>query len=341
MEIAGVRIPHRLMGHDRSMAYHDRQVAKLLRRSPQAFDVVHCWPGAALDTSRTALELGIAAVREVPNTHTANAYEVVGELCDKLGVELPKGHSHRMNTRRLASEDAEYSASLRLLVPSEHVKKTFVERGYPSEKLLRHRYGFDPRTFAPRDEPRSGPLQAIFLGSVDPRKGLHVALEAWRQAGAHNTAQFSIYGRVVDGYRSVIEPYLALPGVTLHDFTSDSAGALQSSDVLILPSFEEGSALVTYEAQGCGVVPLVSDASGAQCVHNVTGMVHKAGDVAALADHIRLLINDTDRLRTMQGAVMRNRESLTWDTAAEQLEHCYGMAREALSDAPRQQHYAA
>jgi glycosyltransferase involved in cell wall biosynthesis len=252
----------------------------------------------------------------------------VGDVCEKLGIELPKGHSHRMNTKRLEHEESEYSACSRLLVPSDHVKKTFVDRGYPSEKLLRHGYGFDPRTFAPVEEQRSGPLRAIFLGTVDPRKGLHVALEAWRQAGAYSKARFAIYGRIVEGYHSVIEPYLSLPGVNLNDFTADTAGALRSSDVLILPSFEEGSALVTYEAQGCGVVPLVSDASGAQCVHNVTGLVHRAGDAEQLAGHIQSLIDDPKRLRSMQNTVTRNRDSLTWATAAERLEHCYEMARQ-------------
>jgi glycosyltransferase involved in cell wall biosynthesis len=314
---------------DRAMAYHDRRAASYLRRHPHAFDIVHCWPGATTRTAHAALAAGTASVREVPNTHTAYAYDVVGELCESLGMQLPRGNSHRLNVKRLVREEAEYRQALRLLAPSDYVAKTFVDRGYAPERLLRHSYGFDPQTFAPRDEPRIGPLHAVFMGSIGPRKGLHVALEAWRRAGGPERARFSIYGKLVDGYQSTIAPYLSLPGVSLCGFTTDAAGVLQASDVLVLPSFEEGSALVTYEAQGCGVAPLVSDASGAACIHNVTGLIHQAGDVDELASHIRQLMDEPERLHAMRRNVIAGRGRLTWAAAAERLEGCYQTAREA------------
>jgi glycosyltransferase involved in cell wall biosynthesis len=218
---------------------------------------------------------------------------------------------------------------LRLLAPSDHVSNTFTDRGFEPERLLRHSYGFDPQTFTPRDEPRIGPLHAVFMGSIGPRKGLHLALEAWRRAGAPERARLSIYGKMVDGYQATIAPYLSMPGVSLCGFTADTAGALRSSDVLILPSFEEGSALVTYEAQGCGVAPLVSDAAGATCTHNVTGLIHRTGDVDELTGHIRLLMDEPERLQALRRNVIAGRGRLTWAAAAERLEGCYEMACKA------------
>ena len=328
MVVGGVRIPHRLLGMDRAMAYHDYRTARLLKRRAGAFDIVHCWPGATLSTARMARGLGIPAVREVPNTHTANAYEVVGRVCDDMGMKLPRGHSHRANPRRLKLEEEEYNAAVGLLTPSDHVAETFLERGYPGDKLLRHSYGFDPKVFTPDpDEETLSPPHAAFLGSVDPRKGLHVALEAWQRSRAFEKARFSIYGKVVQGYERLIEPYLSLPGVNMYDFTADTARAFHFADLLLLPSFEEGSALVTYEAQGCGVVPLVSDAAGAQCTDGVTGFVHHAGDVDQLAHQISRLVEEPKLLRTMRRNVIRGRERLTWSAAAERLEHCSQVAR--------------
>ena len=133
----------------------------------------------------------------------------------------------------------------------------------------------------------------------------------------------------MDGYGAVIEPYLSLPGVKFHGFTFDAVSAFQSSDVLVLPSYEEGSALVTYEAQGRGVAPLVSDASGAECIHGVTGLIHRAGDVDELADHIKLVMNEPETLEKMRSSILRGRDRLTWEAAAERLEECYELAREA------------
>jgi len=328
MVVRGIRVPHRLLGMDRAMAYHDYRVARLLKRRADAFDIVHCWPGATLSTARMARSLGIPAVREVPNTHTANAYKVVGKVCEDMGMKLPRGHSHRPNPRRLKLEEEEYNAAVGLLTPSEHVAETFLERGYPRDKLLRHHYGFDPKVFAPEPEEETlSPPHAAFMGSIDPRKGLHIALEAWQRSRAFEKARFSIYGKVVQGYERLIEPYLSLPGVNMYDFTADTARAFHNADLLLLPSFEEGSALVTYEAQGCGVVPLVSDAAGAKCTDGVTGFVHHAGDVDKLAHQISRLVEEPQLLRTMRRNVIRGRERLTWSAAAERLEECYQVAR--------------
>jgi glycosyltransferase involved in cell wall biosynthesis len=331
MVVGGIRIPHKVLGLDRTMALHDRRVARYLKTHTSDFDVVHCWPGAALHTPKVAAAMGLPALREVPNTHTGNAYAVVAQVCQELGIELPRGHSHRMNTSRLEREEAEYEVSHRLLVPSDPVRQSFLDRGFSPEKLLQHQYGFDPAAFKPREGPRSGPFHAIFLGTVEPRKGLHIALEAWRRAGAHEHARFSIYGRIVEEYRPAIREYLQLPNVQLHEFTDDAAGVLREADALVLPSFEEGSALVTYEAQGCGAIPVVSDAAGAQCEHLVTGMVHPAGDVHVLAQHFSQLIGDPELLGKLRAGVLQQRDKLTWGAAAGRLEHCYDQARAALA----------
>lgn len=329
MAFAGIRIPHRILGMDRTMAYHDGVVARHLASHRGDYDIVHCWPGATLSTARVAAKIGTPALREVPNTHTENAYDVVGELCRDLGMELPPGSSHRHNPARLARESAEYEHAFRLLVPSDWVAETFRARGFAEEKLLRHRYGFDPTVFTPGAPRAPGPLQALFLGAVGPRKGLHVALQAWARSKASATGRFAIYGRMEGGYGPVIEPYLSAPGVEMHEFTSDVNGALQASDVLLLPSFEEGSALVTYEAQGCGVIPLVSTATGAMCVDGVTGLVHPTGDVDALVAHLDGLSDDSGRRERMRSAILDRRDTLTWAAAAERLEACYETARAA------------
>jgi glycosyltransferase involved in cell wall biosynthesis len=331
MVVGGVRVPHRALGMDNAMAYHDARVAAHLRRHAQQFDVVHCWPGGTFRTATAAAELGVPCLREVPNTHTENAYDVVGRLCDELGIELKRGNSHRLNVGRLARERAEYEAAFRLLVPSEHVAGTFLARGVPAKKLLRHQYGFDPKIFQPGPEAPPGPLRAIFLGGIGPRKGLHIGLEAWRRSSASQKGRFAAYGRIEEGYEPILAPFLSEPSLAMHDFTADAPGVLRGSDVLVLPSFEEGSALVTYEAQGSGVVPLVSDAAGAMCADQVTGLIHRVGDVDGLAAHFTLLSEHPEVLRRMREAILRDRQNLSWAAAAERLETCYGLAREALA----------
>ena len=70
-------------------------------------------------------------------------------------------------------------------------------------------------------------------------------------------ARFLVCGRFVPGYRELLAPLLDQPGVEVLGFRDDVPRLLRNADVLILPSVEEGSAAVTYEAQASGCVLLV------------------------------------------------------------------------------------
>ena len=92
---------------------------------------------------------------------------------------------------------------------------------------------------------------------------------------------------------------------------------------MVVPSLAEGSALVTYEARACGCVLLVSDASGAICEHTKDGLVHKAGDVNTLSEHIKLLASDFKFLDILRANSLAGLPDLTWDKAAQVLAQIY------------------
>lgn len=328
LTLAGRRIPHRALGVDRAFAYHDVRVARTLRRSTRTPpDVVHGWPLGSIETFRAAKSTGIASAREVPNTHTEEAYRRAADEAARLEISLPAGHSHSFNARRLRREEAEYRSADALLVPSEHVAQTFLSRGFPDSKLRRHRYGFDPERFpdpGPRTRAPGSDLQCVFVGRLEPRKGLHLALRAWADAGVGARGSLRIYGSYAPGYRSVIEPLLeAAPGVEFMGFTDDVGAVLRGADVLVLPSLEEGSALVTYEAQASGCALVVSDAAGAQVEHMGNALVHDAGDVKTLTEHLRVLAADPGLLSAMQAESRRRRPQLTWESSARRLIEIY------------------
>ena len=64
---------------------------------------------------------------------------------------------------------------------------------------------------------------------------------------------------------------------------------MRKSDILVLPSIEEGFGLVIAEAMGSGCVPLASEACTEICSHMKTGLMHRVGDVEALTQHITML----------------------------------------------------
>jgi glycosyltransferase involved in cell wall biosynthesis len=319
LSIGGRRIPHRAFGNvERAFRYHDRRVASMLGRD--GFDIVHTWPLGGLRTLLAARSLGILGTREAPNSHTAVAYRLAETEARKVGVDLQAGQSHRADPARLERELAEYEAADLILVPSAHVEKTFLEEGVPASRLARHRYGYDPLAFdATGRDDTARPFTAVFLGSAEPRKGLHYALEAWVASDPGDGAAFLIAGRFVPGYRDRLAEQLDRPGIRALGFVTDTAGLLRSADVLVLPSVEEGSALVTYEALAAGVVPLVSRSAGSPVTDGVDGFLHDAGDVALLAEQLRALRTDRRLLERMRLAAVSSASTLTWNDAGERM----------------------
>src|SRR4051812_17489987 len=259
MRFAGQKIPYRAVGVDRATAYHDRRIAHILTSGHERFDVVHCWPGGGERTLKAARACRTPAFLERPNAHTGYGFEVVARECERLGMQLRRGSPHAYDPIKLAREEREFAAADALLCPSDFVASTHLSRGASPAKLLRHRYGYDPAQFflAGRSE-QGASLTAAFLGRLEPRKGVHLALEAWRRSGVGRHGRFVLCGRMEPGYEPVLAPLLDQPGVELRAHVDDPADLLRATDVLLLPSLEEGSALVTYEARACGVVLLVS-----------------------------------------------------------------------------------
>ena len=325
LAVAGRRVPHRVMGRDRALAWHDRVAARAVLRHPLgAVQVVHVWPLAATRTIEAARRRGIPAFREVPNTHTANAYEVIAGESARLGLTPRAGASHTADPRRLATEEQEWATASALLVPSDAVAATFLERGYDEANLRRHRYGCTPDAPVVRRERGRPGLTAVFLGRVEPRKGLHHALDAWIASTASSEGRLLVFGAVDEAYRVVVADRLAHPSVELRGVTPIPIEELARADVLLLPSLEEGSALVTYEAQVAGCVPLVSRAAGALLDHDVHGLVHEAGDVEALTAQLDLLDRSPATLHRLRDAAMAHAPELSWEAAARSLLAAYG-----------------
>lgn len=322
-----LRLPYKVLGTVRTFKIHDHIVARRLRKLAGQIDVVHTWPVGSLQTLKVARELGIATVLERPNAYTRFAYQVVADECARLGITLPPDHEHAFHEDILRIEEAEYAAADFLLCPSDFVKQTFLDAGFSQDKLLRHQYGFDQQTFKPADRHPADGLKIIFVGGAAPRKGLHYALQAWLRSSASAKGEFLIAGGFVPGYEEKLRPMLAHPSVKALGHRSDVADLMRQSDILILPSIEEGSALVTSEARGCGCVLVVSEASGAICTHLQNALVHKVGDVEQITSHLDLLDQNRAMLENLRSESLRTTDEITWSAAGRRLLTVY---REAI-----------
>lgn len=325
LTIGSFRLPYRLVGSLRAFALHDYIVSRRLERLADQIDIVHAWPLGSLRTLATAARLGIPTVLERPNAHTRFAYEVVRAECERIGVPLPRDHEHAFNNEILRIEEEEYRRATRLLCPSEFVVKTFLDKGFSPRALARHIYGYDEKTYFPpiEEPPRERKFTMLFVGVCAVRKGVHFALDAWLGSPAHRDGRFMIAGEFLPAYEKRLAQKLAHPSVEVLGHRTDVPDLVRQADVLVLPSIEEGFGLVCTEAMGSGCVPLVSDACTDLCEHMDNSLVHAAGDVESLRNHVTLLYEDRELLRKLRARGLARSREITWTAAGDVLLKAY------------------
>jgi len=322
-----VRMPYKLIGKLRALALHDRIVARRLQKLAGQVDVVHVWPCAALETIKTAKSLGIPTVLERPNAHTKLCYEVVAAECKRIGIETPHG-DYQASEAVLAREEAEFDAADFLLCASEFAARSFRDRGFPEAKILRHRYGFDESEYFPQAalRPAGKNFTALFVGVDAVRKGLHLATEAWLGSPAAKDGTFFIAGELTLEYQARFARELSHPSIVQLGHRRDVPQLMQGADVLLMPSIEEGFALVCAEAIGAGCVPLASNACTEMCRHMENALVHDVGDVARLQQHLTDLHNCSELLARLRAGALRSRVEWTWAEAGHVLLGAYQQA---------------
>ena len=125
-------------------------------------------------------------------------------------------------------------------------------------------------------------MTALFVGTICVRKGVHLLLDYWIQSGVKG--RLILLGEIEPIIKDKCADLLRRSDIVVMDYVKEKdLGALyRSADVFLLPSLEEGSPLVIYEACGSGL-PVVTTPMGAGAIvrHSCEGLVLDPYDSAA------------------------------------------------------------
>lgn len=206
-------------------------------------------------------------------------------------------------------------AAARLLAPSDFIARRAAAAGLDAERIHRVRFGI-PEAMTPPTAPverrDSTALRVAYVGSVAPRKGVHVLVNAVLQlARAGRPVQLTVGGGLDDfpDYSARLENMAAQsPAVKLAGRLSPAAvGALlRSSDVLVVPSlWYENAPLVIAEAFAAGLPVAVSRVGALMELveDGVDGLHFRMDDAADLAATLRRLCDHPGLLRQLRSGV--------------------------------------
>jgi len=279
-------------------------------------DLFHVWGNYGLRSLQRAKDLGSVTAVQRASSHPLYQARILRDEHSRWGVDyqLPKAGLHRAV--------AEIEAADYVLIPSEFVRSTFLEQGYPAGRLLMLPFGVDPNRFRPGAHKEPHPFRVLFVGQISIRKGVQYLLQAWQELGWRD-AELWLVGRMKSHFHPLWERWKGLPGVRLVDYTSNPVRVYQQADLFAFPSIEEGSALVTYEAMACGLPVVTTSNAGSVVRDGLEGFVVPIRDVGQLAQRLEQLRLD-ESLRREQSRVARRRaEAFTWDRSGELLAREY------------------
>jgi len=282
----------------------DRHVA---RRLPDS-DVLFALSSSGLTCGREAQKRGAKYICDRGSSHIRYQNAILQEDFRRWGETFAG-----IDPRVIAKEEAEYDAADIVTVPSTFTFRSFLEMGVPESKLRKVPYGADLRRFEKVADPDPETFDVLFVGQVAFRKGVPDLIEAFRLF-KHPKKHL----RIVGGMRPEMARYLKnhRPDDDIeflgHVPQPKLKHIMSRSHVMILPSIEEGLALVQAQALACGCPVIGTWHTGAEDLFTdgKEGFIVPIRDPRAIADRFGLLADDPVRRAAMSDAALQRIKEL-------------------------------
>jgi len=287
--------------------WFDRHVANHM---PEC-DIFCGLSSSGLFSGLRAKSMGAKYVCDRGSSHIRFQERILREEYERQGIAFGG-----IDPRVIAREEAEYASADVIAVPSTFAFDTFPQFGIPREKMRLIPYGVELHNFYPSAVRSKSEFHILFAGNVTVRKGVHDLVEAFQQlsceskrlifAGPISTELKGAVAHWSNDSRMSFLGHLSQP--QLRDMMS-------TSHVMVLPSLEEGLALVQAQALACGCPVLASENTGARDLFTdgKEGFIVPVRDPLAIADRLQLLADNAElHMRMSEAALQRVQANGGW-----------------------------
>lgn len=279
--------------------YGWRAARELTHLQPRA-TVYHYRAGYGQSSIDRARRLGMCVVCDQALAHPA----VLDALVAGRG-QMPQGGADADSLARLSPIDRavlhDIERSDAVVVNSDFVKESFLACGWAEHRVHVVSLGIDENFLrhvppTPR-RAADGPLRLLFAGRFERRKGADVIAQAL-SGFQHEPWELAIAGPIEPKIGAQHRAFLADRRVKLLGSIPRRhlAGQMLGAEVLLLPSYAEGSARVVFEALACGCYVIATPNSGSVVEDGVHGALIPPGNTQALRDALRVAWSDRARL---------------------------------------------
>ena len=277
----------------------------MARRYVAPCDVFHAWGNYALYSIPRAREFGAKVVIERGSTHPHFQDEILREEARIHGFQIERAHPQiiEKGLEEIALAD-------RVIIPSEFVRKSFLLHGVPEEKLRVIPYGIDLTRFR-NDRARNGIFRVLFVGNIGFQKGIHYLLDAWSRLRLPD-AELVLIGSIEQDAQTFLQRYQGQFIYKGHVRHEELVAEYNAASVFVLPSLQEGSALVTYEAMACGLPCVVTENTGSIVRDGVDGMIIPVRSSRGLEEAISWMFEHPSERQEMGDQAVTQISAYTW-----------------------------
>jgi alpha-maltose-1-phosphate synthase len=288
-----------------------------LRRIPPC-DAFIGISGAGLKTGVRVQQQGGKFICDRGSTHIRYQEKIVSEEYRRWGVDHPVS-----DIRDIVREEKIYELADAITVPSDFAARSFLESGLPASKIHVIPYGVRLAKFSRTGEPPPGRFEVLFAGSVSLRKGIPYLLEAF--ANVHHPAKrLRVAGPIHPDMKSVLgrlpQHHVEFLGAVPQE---QMAELMSTSHVMVLPSIEEGLALVQGQALACGCPVIASTNTGGENLftNDKEGFIVPPRDAKVIEERMQQLADDPALQSRMSEAALNRVKTLGgWNDYGDQWE---------------------
>lgn len=263
--------------------------------------------GSGLKTGGVVQNRGGRYICDRGSSHIRYQNRIVNEEYARWGFQIKS-----CDPRMIEREEAEYTRADAITVPSEFARRSFLEMGVAAEKVFKVPYGVRLERFQKTKEPPRDSFDVLFAGTVSLRKGVPYLIEAFQKL-KHPHKRLRLAGPVEAAAGEFlkqmdmtnVEVLGRMPQPKLAEWMS-------ASHVMVLPSIEEGLALVQGQALACGC-PLISSLhTGGEDLFSdgVEGFLVPIRSSDAILERLTQLADDPALRERMSEAALRRVKTL-------------------------------
>ncbi len=290
--------------------------------------LVHAWSGYAFATVDECRRRGVPVIVDRMSSHMLTQTKILREECERLGLRREVTHP-----RVIAAELQEYDRATAVLVPSEFVRGSFLEQGFPAARLRINPFGVNLTQFrSDQSSPGSeAGFRVVYAGSLTYRKGIHYLARAFA-AAAIPESRLTLVGGPAPETPALLRGFSAGVEQVGHVPQAELVRHYRNSHVFAIASIEEGMAMVQAQALASGLPLVCTENTGGEDLLRLlaggsapvqrgvireyaAGFVVPPRDVEAMSACLRRLASDPG-LRAAQAAAARRIHTLSLDWQA-------------------------